>query len=275
MTEKITSSQYTQERKWDYVKIDDNVYMFSVTQRNDGIEVLLTNLCEIWMETLSDVIILKRCKELNPLLNIDAFNYKDIVASILNNLHKHIDEASVEQIKLRIQLEGGSLKFILNLLKGTPQELWNLITKPLCISFMELNRQHKILLDLIKKKDVEIAEYRAQGVELTRQNIKTEVFREEQLKMHIPVPDMNMYINLLQDSEHFYNKLDLQKESVVHIGSTSEASNSGRMEEPEECSNVSKKDSLRVLYATSTKSKGRIQKDPTKKLNKGLKSFIS
>ncbi|XP_076289279.1 non-homologous end-joining factor 1 [Lasioglossum baleicum] len=271
-------------KKWNGVKIGDNEYMISVTQESDRIIVLLTNLFEVWTETLTDEIILKRCKSLNPLLNVDVLNYKDIVASIFNNLHKHIDEASVEQIKLRIQIEGGSLKFTLNLLKGTQQELWNIITKPLCISLMELNRQHKILLDLIKKKDVEIAEYRAQGVELTRQNTKTEVFREEQLKISVPVPDMNMYINLLHESEQFYNKLDLQKESGVNAESTSEAEQSIATNRH---SNVSKKDSLSVL---STKSKGKSQKDvnkskirilnmmhkkPIKKLNKSLKSFIS
>ncbi|XP_033338296.2 non-homologous end-joining factor 1 [Megalopta genalis] len=298
MTEEVTANQFTQERKWNEVNIGDNVYMISVTEKNNRIEVFLTNFIEIWMEILTDEVILKRCKDLNPLLNVDALNYKDIVASILNNLHTYIDEASVEQIKLRIQIDRGSMKFILNLSKGTQQKLWEIITKPLCISFMELNRRHKIILDLIKKKDKEIAEYRAEGVELTRKNIQTEVFKEEQLKMIIPVPSMNTYINVFQESENFYNKLNLQKESEAVTKSASDT-NGNKIEQTGQTSlnpinkhnNGSKQDILRrVLTATSTKSRGTSQKDvhntkmrtinvmhkkPIKKLSKGLKNFIS
>lgn len=99
---------------------------------------------------------------------MNAFNYKEVVANILNNISKYIVEASVEQIKLRAQVEGGSMKFAVYLSKGTNQDFWETITKPLCISSMEIIRQHKVLLDLIKRKDEEIAEYKAEGAELIR-----------------------------------------------------------------------------------------------------------
>lgn len=79
-----------------------------------------------------------------------------------------IVEASVEQIKLRTQIEGGPMKFVINFIKGTTRDFWEIITKPLCISSMEIIRQHKFLLDLMKKKDEEIAEYKAEGAELIR-----------------------------------------------------------------------------------------------------------
>lgn len=83
-------------------------------------------------------------------------------------MSEYIVEASIEHIKLRAQINGGSIKFSVNLVKGTAQDFWEIITKPLYISSMEIIRQHKFLLDLIKKKDEEIAEYKAEGAELIR-----------------------------------------------------------------------------------------------------------
>ncbi|XP_078036799.1 non-homologous end-joining factor 1 [Augochlora pura] len=297
MTEEPAANPFKQERKWNEVKIDNSVYMISVAEKDNRIEVFLTNFIEIWTEILTDEIILKRCKELNPLLNVDALNYKDIVASILNNVHKYIDEASVERIKLRIQIDRGSMKFLLNLSKGTQQQLWEILTKPLCISFMELNRRHKIILDLIKKKDIEIAEYKAEGVELTRKILQTEVFKEDQLNMTIPVLSMNAYIDVFQESENFYKNLSLQKECEAITKSASDTSGNNEIEQTEENStkpvnkhkNSSKQDILRrVLTATSTRSKSSSKKDihntamrtinmmhkkPIK--SKGLTNFIS
>lgn len=83
-------------------------------------------------------------------------------------MSQHIVEASIEEIKLHAQLEGGLMKFSLNLTKGTCRHFAEVIMKPLCISSMEIIRRNKILLDLIKRKDEEIAEYKAEGAELIR-----------------------------------------------------------------------------------------------------------
>lgn len=67
-------------------------------------------------------------------------------------MSEYIVEASIEHIKLRAQFNGGSIKFSVNLEKGTSQDFWEIITKPLYISSMEIIRQHQFLLDLIKKR---------------------------------------------------------------------------------------------------------------------------
>ncbi|XP_015434026.1 PREDICTED: non-homologous end-joining factor 1-like [Dufourea novaeangliae] len=206
--------------------------MISVAWKNDSIEVFLTNFIEIWMEILTTEIIMKRCKEMNPLLSDNALNYKDIVMNILSNIPEHIDKVSVEQIKLRTKIEGGSLRFSLNLSKGTCQDFWEIITKPLCVSSMEMIRQQKILVDLIKKKDEEIAEYRAEGVELIRRNTMTEPFREEQLKTVIPVFNLIECTNMFQKIENLYNKPELSENSETCIKPTS--SKNIQMEKTEE-----------------------------------------
>ncbi|OAD55866.1 hypothetical protein WN48_04249, partial [Eufriesea mexicana] len=133
--------------------------------------------------------------KLNPLLCVEALDYNDIF-KIFDNMSKCIVEASIEQIKLRIEIEGGSMKFAINFIKGTSQDFWEIITKPLCISSMEIIRQHKFLLDLMKKKDEEIGEYKAEGAELIRT---------------IPTPNIVDCTNAFQRMVDFYNELNLYK----------------------------------------------------------------
>ncbi|KOC63012.1 hypothetical protein WH47_02461 [Habropoda laboriosa] len=171
---------------------------------------------------------------LNPLLNVKAINYYEIVLDILNNISVHIVEASTEQIKLKVPLEGGSMKFTLNLSIGKSKDFWEIVTKPLCISSMEIIRQHEFLIDLIKKKDEEIAEYKAEGAELIRKNIETKTFTEEQLKINIPSPNVLDYTNAFQRMIDFYNKLNLDKCNTTFTELTSNSNNCDEMGKTEQ-----------------------------------------
>lgn len=105
---------------------------------------------------------------MNPLLSLEAFDWEQVVMDMLNDIPKHAIEASVHQIKLLKTKDFVKLKFSLDFIKGTPQQFWENVTMPLFLSSMELYRQHEILLDLVKRKDEEIAEYKAEGAELIR-----------------------------------------------------------------------------------------------------------
>ncbi|XP_076686125.1 non-homologous end-joining factor 1 isoform X2 [Andrena cerasifolii] len=212
---------YKQGIVWNDIKIGHDFYMISVTRRDEVTEVFLTNLTEIWMETLTTEIILDKCRKLNPLLNIAAINCSEIVANILSNISQYIVEASVEEIKLHAPLEGGLMKFSLNLTKGTCHHFGEIVMKPLCISSLEIIRQNKILVDLIKRKDEEIAEYKAEGAELIRKNIETETFKEEQLKTDIPVPNVAECARAFQGMVNFYNTLNLREHNEPSTKATS------------------------------------------------------
>ncbi|XP_076632654.1 non-homologous end-joining factor 1 isoform X1 [Colletes latitarsis] len=298
MAENTIFDRYKQGIIWNDVKIGNDLYMISITRRNDTTKVFLTNLIEIWMETLTNEIILTRCRELNPLLNVDAFNYEEVVANILSNILEYIVEASVEQIKLRAQIEEGSMKFALYLSKGTPYDFWEIITKPLCVSSMEIIRQHKILLDLVKRKDEEIAEYKAEGAELIRKNIETETFKEEDLKTNIFISNIGKCTSAFQAMMKFYNTLNLNdtsKDSTEFASSTSkndkmEQCKDNRVDGSKEVANgdihIQKK--LETVKSkcktqkkctinekvTSPKIRTRMIHKPIKKLKKGLNDFI-
>ncbi|KOX68851.1 Non-homologous end-joining factor 1 [Melipona quadrifasciata] len=199
---------------------------------DNTIKVFLTNLIEIWMDTLTKEIILDRCRKLNPLLNVEDLNYYDVVLNILNNISRNIINVSVEHIKLRAEVDGGTMKFDVNLTKGTSQDFWEIITKPLCTSSMEISRQHKFLLDLVKKKDEEISEYKAGGAELIRKNIETKRFKEEQLKITILDPNIIDCINIFQSAMNFYNVFNLYEYNKISKESTS--SNSSNNDDTQE-----------------------------------------
>ncbi|XP_029035132.1 non-homologous end-joining factor 1-like [Osmia bicornis bicornis] len=281
---------------WNKLKINDEVYMISATQKDDTIEILLTNFIQIWIEKFTDKISLDRCRELNPLLNVEALNCKEIILNILSDIPKHIVEASPEQIKLRVKLEGGFMKFALNLIKGTPEDFWKFVTKPLCISSMEIIRQHKFLLDLVKKKDEEIAEYKAEGAELIRKNIETKPFMEEQLRTVISSANTDDYTNMFQTITNFYNA-HLQKHNESSVKSSDdkvkEEQNISSQDGAEPSEGVISEGSTPIKTKTSP-SKSKKQKKntdndeeiinktrnanmayrPTKKLKKGVPSSI-
>ncbi|CAK9796974.1 Non-homologous end-joining factor 1 [Anthophora quadrimaculata] len=223
---------------WSNIEINNDIYIISITQKDNAINIFLTNLIEIWMETLTHNIILQRCKALNPLLNVEAINCYEIVLGILNNISAHIVEASTEQIKLKVSIEGGSMKFALNLLIGKPKDFWENITKPLCISSMEIVRQHEFLLDLIKKKDEEIAEYKAEGAELIRKNIETKRFTEEQLKINSPSLNTFDYTNAFQRIINFYNIFNLDKYDKTSVEVPSTSNDNDKMVKTEQNINI-------------------------------------
>jgi hypothetical protein len=110
---------------------------------------------------------------LNPLLTLEAFDWQELVVDMLNDIPKYIrtyvaEQASTYQIELQKEKDFIKLKFTLDLIKGTSQQFWDNVTMPFCLSSKELKRQHAILLDLVKRKDEEIAEYKAEGAELIR-----------------------------------------------------------------------------------------------------------
>lgn len=214
----MVSDNYEQNRIWKNIKLNDEPYMICFTKKNESWEVLLTNLIEIWMETLTDETILHKFKTLNPLLNLEAIDWKQLVMDMLNDIPKYIRTYTVELSTYRIELRKDQdfvkSRFSLDLLKEMPQQLWKNVTMPLCLSSMELARRYEILLDLVKQKDEEITEYKAEGAELIRKYIATKPFSEELFHVDTTAPTATDFVKTFQSMFHFYNKISL---STPHV----------------------------------------------------------
>lgn len=271
---------------WESVKIDGNDYLISVERRDDTIRIFLTDLIDMWTETLTNEIVLNKCRKLNPLLNVDALDYNEIVLNVLKNLSNYIVEASVAYMRLKVPVEDGWMKFDLNLTKSTAQDFWENVTRPLCISGIEFIRQRNFLLDLIKRKDEEITEYKAQGAELMRKNIETKLFVEEQLRDDIPNSDTVDCANAFRGIMNFHNEFNSSKprattssaaiktetgeikpeEAVTKIGDASEQGN-------RESNNKSKAE-VKKKVAKSRIGTANMKYTPPKKPKKSLNNII-
>ncbi|XP_015588364.1 non-homologous end-joining factor 1 isoform X2 [Cephus cinctus] len=168
--------------KWRLIKLDNTEYAISCRIANDEWKILLSNLIELWCEALTEDSAIRRCEKLNPLLNVNVVNAKKILQEIFDDIPRHAVCASTSSIRLEATISGGAFKFDLNLSKASPQEFWQEITEPLCRSAMEMQRRQSILLNLIKRKDEEISEYKARGGELIRKSIETAPFHEDLFK---------------------------------------------------------------------------------------------
>lgn len=219
---------------WKKINIQDSPFIVCLTKEHHGWKVLLTNFKEIWSESLTDEKILERSKKLNPILIISDNEHREVVLDTLSDVPEYVKESSTNVIKLSKSFEGGNFKFEILFSKGTTEEFWENVTKPLYLSSIELMRRQNILLDLVKRKDTEIAEYKAEGAELLRKNIETKVFDEDQLQIHTIGIDERKCIDSFQTVIEFYNKsiskriVKDENEAAVAAG-TSEQETSIRM----------------------------------------------
>lgn len=214
---------------WKKINIQDSPFIVCLTKEHHGWKVLLTNFKEIWSESLTDEKILERSKKLNPILIISDNEHREVVLDTLSDIPEYAKESSTNVIKLSKHFEGGNFKFELLFSKGTTEEFWENVTKPLYLSSIELMRRQNILLDLVKRKDTEIAEYKAEGAELLRKNIETKVFDEDQLQMHTIGIDERECIDSFQTVIEFYNK-SISKRIVKDENETAVAAGTSEQE---------------------------------------------
>ncbi|KYN38067.1 hypothetical protein ALC56_07561 [Trachymyrmex septentrionalis] len=220
-----------QGRVWKNLKINDKDYVICFIKENESMKVFLTDLIEIWVETLTDETMFHKCQTMNPLLNLENFDWKQMTLDMLNDIpqyvHANVLEVTTYRIELRKDKDFVKLRFSLDLLKGTPQQFWESVTMPLCSSSMELIRRHKILLNLIKQKDEEIAEYKAEGAELIRKYIATKPFSEE--LFHTDAAGSTDFANSFQSVIRFYNEIILLKSHIKLEVSSNNASTTNNL----------------------------------------------
>jgi len=58
----MISSCYEQARDWKSLKINDNAHMICLIIENKSWKILLTNLIEIWVETLTHETMFRKCQ---------------------------------------------------------------------------------------------------------------------------------------------------------------------------------------------------------------------
>ncbi|XP_046738419.1 uncharacterized protein LOC124406834 isoform X2 [Diprion similis] len=198
------------ENKWKDIKINSADYILSVSHSKNVWKILLSNLVEVWMETITKDVALLRCQSLNLMLDSESFDIKETLDTMLNDIPKYAVDVSVDEIKLVTCIDDVPFKFDVKLTKGNSQQFWNEITKPLCQSVMELQRKHNIVVDLIKRKDEELAEYKLSGAQLIRKNIETPPYSVDifENKISVHKTQSNECLEAFKSMMNVHNELE-------------------------------------------------------------------
>lgn len=99
---------------------------------------------------------------------MEDLNLKDVIEQIFSNVDKHLMGAQELNVELKMPIDGGFFKFSLDFTRSDSHEFYEQVTKPLLLTSRELNDRQNFLIDLIKQKDDEIAEHKAEGSVLLR-----------------------------------------------------------------------------------------------------------
>ncbi|XP_043273876.1 non-homologous end-joining factor 1 isoform X2 [Venturia canescens] len=191
---------------WRTLVIADEKYSIRCLERDRSFKIFLTNLHDIWIEYLDENNIIQKCKTLNPSLSIEDMDIVRYIGQLLMDIEKRAVKKSVEHIEFAENLDGGIFKFSIDFEKGSSQQLWEEVTMPLCLLAGELQRRQTILLDLVRKKDEEITEYKLNGAKLTRKYITTEKFDQAVFQRNAPKLDIKHIF------ESFENVMAMQAE---------------------------------------------------------------
>lgn len=208
----------------------------------DEITCWLTDLKGIYRETLACMAdVMERIKHENPLLFASDIE-KKVLDTILT-LPKKTNAAKADQITFsrndnQLQLkyylsEKVPLRFYWTLSKCNEATFFEMVTAPLLRQIVCAGDTIRDLVDIVKRKDLEIAQYKFDGAQpLTRKHFVTQRFDENQIKSRAkPLFDCSVSELLPPNSTDSLNVIvddDITKLNVSSGSRDSESSNVGK-----------------------------------------------
>ncbi|PNF28496.1 hypothetical protein B7P43_G15233 [Cryptotermes secundus] len=157
---------------WKHIRIEHNDYIIKKISMDGHHKVLLSSFVNMWGEEITSASLYQRCKCFNPLVEGDE---ETVSQWTLSQIHdktnaqisiKECENAQVMEINSKLAGVPFTVKFYLKVM--TSQEIYDEITLPLLLMVQQLQAQKHLLFDLLKKKDIEITEYKLEGAQLSR-----------------------------------------------------------------------------------------------------------
>ncbi|BES95102.1 Nonhomologous end-joining factor 1 [Nesidiocoris tenuis] len=143
----------------------------------------VTNLKKLWRVKLSEDDLLKLFRSQNPIVQAkpewivsyvnSCFNSSDLVVQ----LEIRDNTLSVEMVKPSSEIK---VKLTFTLEEQDSSEFFREITNPMVAVINQLVEQRSKLLNLVKSKDLELAEYRLEGANISRKNVETDEVIEKE-----------------------------------------------------------------------------------------------
>lgn len=209
----------------------------------DEITCWLTDLKGIYRETLGCMAdVMERVKHENPLLF--ASDIEETVLETVLQLPKKTTAAKADQItfsrddnRLHVKYylsEKVPLKFYWTLTKCDEATFFEMVTVRLLQQLVQAEEKTRDLVDIVKRKDLEIAQYKLDGAQpLTRKHFVTQSFDENQLKTRgkhlfdcsvseVLPPNSSHSLNAIVDDENekLNNSSGSRESGSSHVGKT-------------------------------------------------------
>lgn len=194
---------------WRLLEINDQTFLFKLITSYNYYCFLLTDLSVIYYEHLSENEIEKKCSEMNAglemSLNRILLQLKKTLDGLenkaVNNLTM-VQENNIILIKTETIVAGIPFFWTYTLKECDKIQIKDHLLMPILVMFAELQQRQALLFSIIKKKDLEIEDYKGQGNKLSRKYLETKVF------------DINQFLQERSNSEVLEESIE---ESIKNV----------------------------------------------------------
>ncbi|CAG9766847.1 unnamed protein product [Ceutorhynchus assimilis] len=193
----------------------ENVFMIKLEKNDVDFILLLTNISCLWESEFSTLNLVNSFKEYNPLIAAGDEQIVSDFIEIINNIQDVNTSVKSTGDNIELVLEqnccgfGESVKsskiiykFTLN--KKEQEQFKDKIVVSAIKTIYFLEKQQKMLLNLVQKKDRELEEFRMEKGEISRGDLKTEKFDANVLNTNNDELFLNVFTE--KQSERFWQK---------------------------------------------------------------------
>lgn len=171
---------------WQYVEIDGRDFLIKFLATTSFYEVLISDFVSMWNESVDEEQLISRNNILNPDIEISSSRLIHQIQHMIFNRDgtatslklKNLNEDTLE-ITAQISRSSLILNWKLELSRASYTVFAEQLTWPLVTMVAELSRRQQHLTDIIKNKDLQIEDYKAEGIKLMRRYTADEPFDEE------------------------------------------------------------------------------------------------
>jgi len=166
---------------WKKFKIEGKELLIKHSLIDECHKIVVTNFINLWHEEIANEDLLIRCKGMNRLVEATDEVFLRNALSLLQTEADHVIRSFVQAdhetvLELHTCLDGLKfrIKFFLKLANNIL--MFEELTCPLLTVVADLEKRNQLLMDMIKKKDLEILEYKLEGAQISRKAVETEQF---------------------------------------------------------------------------------------------------
>ncbi|XP_018564251.1 uncharacterized protein LOC108905733 [Anoplophora glabripennis] len=176
---------------WKIFIVESDVYILKIIN-NDGIyKISVSDLKEVWTKDFSIDDIITEFKKCNPNIVVETEEAVSQTLKIFNEMDNALVQINRTEDKIDLEVKSEvigisdskfKLKYQLSLFKEDISKFAEEVTAPMIHTINYLEKQQKMLCDLIKKKDRELEEYKMEKGLISRTDLITEKFDSNILK---------------------------------------------------------------------------------------------